>query len=85
MSDDEKQPFLDQAAILKQEYELKKQNMGSVVQDDGPPPVKRGRGRPKGSKNKKTMYHSPPSSPKPQETKESTEEEQIVKVSEVLL
>ena len=30
MSDDEKQPF-DQAAILKQEYELKKQNMGSTL------------------------------------------------------
>lgn len=84
MSQEDKEPYLEQAKVLKQEYELKKQNLGSVVQESGPPPVKRGRGRPKGSKNKKNSTSStPPSSPKPIEAKipEDNEDEEIVKVS----
>ena len=84
MTDEEKEPYLEKAKVLKQEYELKKQNMWPVIHENGPPPVKRGRGRPKGSKNKQknSTSSTPPDSPKPVETKSpEVDEEQIVKVT----
>lgn len=51
MSDEEKQPYLDKAAINKQEWEMKKQNSSSI--EEVPEKPKKRRGRPPGSKNKK--------------------------------
>lgn len=88
MSDDEKQPYLEKAATLKQEYDMKKQDMSNSSINDEPevPKVKRGRGRPKGSKNKKTIANEgskttkdkPTKSPEPEPVQE---EESVVKVS----
>jgi hypothetical protein len=87
MSDEEKQPYIERAATLKQEYDMKKQDMSNNTINDEPdtPKVKRGRGRPKGSKNKKNISNdvskSKESSPVPPEpTKENTEES-VVKVT----
>ena len=87
MSDEEKQPYLEKAATLKQEYDMKKQDMGSINDEPSTPKVKRGRGRPKGSKNKKTIANenSKPKekkskSPEPEKVEEE-EEESVVKVS----
>lgn len=90
MSEEEKQPYLEKAATLKQEYDLAKQNNTDEVISE--PTVKRGRGRPKGSKNKKTKEKeemssntsspSPSSSPPPSSNSNDNtdEDDDVVKV-----
>ena len=88
MTEEEKQPYLEKAAILKQEYDLAKQNCTDNFTSE--PFVKRGRGRPKGSKNKKTKHMEledsnisiPSITPSPSiEPNTNEEEDEIVKVT----
>lgn len=89
MSDEEKQPYLDKAAINKQEWEMKKQNTSSIEEVTEKP--KKRRGRPPGSKNKKkksvdsdSSNTSTPSPPPPNNSLDEEDDDAPIEVSKYL-
>ena len=84
LPDEEKKPFLDQASVLKEKYDVDMYNWktgsNNSVVPDSPPEPKRGRGRPKGSKNKPKDGSSPKKVSTPSKEPTPEPEEEVVRV-----